>query len=54
MVQWNRTHAEVHYHGYVEGDGHNQMWLKLLQFVFAIPFVVGWKTTITAACLSCT
>jgi len=37
-------HGHAHGHQRPDGDGHNQMWLKVLQFSLCLPFVVGWKT----------
>eukprot|EP00727_Mastigamoeba_balamuthi_P013977 m51a1_g9201 hypothetical protein (316) ;mRNA; r:109972-111048 len=34
------------------GDGHDQLWMKVLQFALALPFTVGFKTEISALLLS--
>jgi alanyl-tRNA synthetase len=41
-----------HRHGRPEGDGHDQMWLKVAQFALSMPFVVGWKTSLFARLLA--
>lgn len=50
--QWMMDHNDHgHRHGHI-GDGHNQMWLKVLQFAWSVPFIIGFKTTIASFALA--
>ena len=46
----------VEHHGHVhrraEGDGHNNMRPKIAEFTLALPFVVGFKTSLTAKAIA--
>eukprot|EP01105_Mastigella_eilhardi_P026231 TRINITY_DN746_c0_g1_i2.p2 TRINITY_DN746_c0_g1~~TRINITY_DN746_c0_g1_i2.p2 ORF type:complete len:189 (-),score=47.57 TRINITY_DN746_c0_g1_i2:68-634(-) len=48
---WRRAHHIGEHIDYAEGDGHNQMWLKLIQFGISIPFVLGFRLTLASAAL---
>eukprot|EP01116_Phalansterium_solitarium_P022869 TRINITY_DN772_c0_g1_i2.p2 TRINITY_DN772_c0_g1~~TRINITY_DN772_c0_g1_i2.p2 ORF type:complete len:323 (+),score=143.78 TRINITY_DN772_c0_g1_i2:105-1073(+) len=41
-----------HGHHHANEDGHNQMWLKVLQFLLSLPFVIGFKTKWAASALA--
>lgn len=47
-----RQIASGQYHQRPPGDGHDQLWLKVVQFVLAVPFVAGFKTRAVAALLA--
>jgi len=53
--QWNSvwSDAEGHVHHLRKrGDGHDNMWSKLAEFALCLPFVVGFKTKLTARLLA--
>mmetsp|Transcript_45705 Transcript_45705/g.112018 ORF Transcript_45705/g.112018 Transcript_45705/m.112018 type:complete len:328 (-) Transcript_45705:97-1080(-) len=44
--------AHQHVHKRPAGDGHDQMWLKVIQALLSLPFAVGFKTRWTARALA--
>jgi alanyl-tRNA synthetase len=47
------TDASGHqHHQRAKGDGHDNMWSKLCEFILSIPFVLGFKSKITAILLA--
>eukprot|EP00038_Savillea_parva_P011681 m.199306 g.199306 ORF g.199306 m.199306 type:complete len:308 (-) comp20710_c0_seq1:121-1044(-) len=53
--QWNSVIYDAAGHEHrrrAAGDGHDNMWSKLLEFLFSIPFVLGFKSKPTAIVLA--
>jgi uncharacterized membrane protein YphA (DoxX/SURF4 family) len=53
--QWESVtvDAEGHeHHSRAAGDGHDNMWAKLIEFALCLPFIVGYKTTASARALA--
>lgn len=53
--QWESVYTDsaghVH-HRRAAGDGHDNMWSKLTEFTLSIPFIVGFKSNLTARLLA--